>query len=136
YVPGDHAHHAAAAWLGRRDGLLTFSLRVLEGVARALAELHGRGFVHGDIKPENVLVDRDASQVTVIDLGLARPAGVETALSGTPRYMAPELFRGELTPAADVYALGVLLRQTLEPELARAERTLQSGSLLALSLRP
>ena len=136
YVTGDAVHAAAAGWLGRREGLLSFSLRVLEGVARALAELHGRGFVHGDIKPENVLVDHDASQVMVIDLGLARPVGLETTLSGTPRYMAPELFRGELTTAADVYALGVLVRRTIEPELGAAERTLQPGSVLARALQP
>ena len=135
YVAGEAVQSAAAGWVGRRDGLLTFSLRVLEGAARALAELHGRGFVHGDIKQENVLVDRDASQVVVIDLGLARPAGFETTLSGTPRYMAPELFRGELTSAADVYALGVLLRRTIEPELGTAERTAPC-SLLARALQP
>ncbi|HET8939049.1 MAG TPA: serine/threonine-protein kinase, partial [Polyangiales bacterium] len=136
FVAGQSVQLAASALLGKREALLAFGLRVLEAVARALAELHGRGFVHGDIKPDNVLVDGDASQVVVIDLGLARPSGIESTLSGTPRFMAPELFRGEVTPAADVFALGLLLRQTFEPELGLSEHTAQPSRVLARALQP
>ncbi len=95
-------------------------LRVGRAVARALAEAHRRGVVHGDLKPANVMVDRDG-RVRVLDFGLATSlAGGDGAnidgprLRGTPAYFAPEQWQGEAAlPASDIFALGVVLYEGL-----------------------
>lgn len=95
------------------------SKRVLSALAKAAEQLtliHRAGFFHGDVKPANIIVD-DRGGVTLVDLGLAAPwrdAGV-TAPGLTPKYAAPELLAGKpLTVRAEVYALGVALRETVE----------------------
>jgi serine/threonine-protein kinase len=83
--------------------------------------LHDAGFVHGDIKSGNVLVETvDAVDTAkLIDLGLARAPDMldssqERVASGTPEYMAPEVIRGEGTiPASDIYAAGIVFYQLL-----------------------
>jgi serine/threonine-protein kinase len=81
-------------------------------ISSALAVAHDLGMIHRDIKPANVMVT-NAEQAKLADFGLAkqiaedRPLGGE-ALSGTPHYMAPELFQGHAaSPQCDVYAMGV-----------------------------
>lgn len=93
--------------------------RILVALAKAAEQLtlvHRAGFFHGDIKPANVIVG-DAGDVTLVDLGLAAPwrdAGVP-APGLTPKYAAPELLGGRpLTVRAEVYALGVTLRDAVE----------------------
>lgn len=85
-------------------------------IAQALEKLHANGWVHGDIKPDNILVD-SKGHVTVIDLGFA--ARVHTPLHrvfrGTPAYASPELMNGgsAALPAMDVFALGRVLWESL-----------------------
>lgn len=95
--------------------------------ARALAEAHARGIVHRDIKPENLFITKAGDEpdfVKVLDFGIARfhlqrddDVGRVTEIgvvAGTMNYVAPEVIDGaEATPAADVYALGVVLFQML-----------------------
>lgn len=90
-------------------------------VARALAAAHARGVVHRDVKPENVVRATDGT-VKVVDFGLAflERDSSEARLTqpgtqmGTPAYMAPEQIKGDdAGPAADVYALGLLLYEML-----------------------
>lgn len=98
-------------------------LRVLEESARALGHAHREGVLHRDLKPQNILVREDGVPI-VVDFGLARAATDATltrdgAVLGTPQYMAPEQLRGEvtdLTPAADVYALGCVVYESLVGE--------------------
>lgn len=87
-------------------------------LAEALGHVHTHGVVHRDIKPSNILRDRDGT-VYLADFGLARAAGT-TRLTrsdqfvGTAAYLAPEQVRGgEITPAVDVYALGLVLLECL-----------------------
>ncbi|MDQ3171394.1 MAG: serine/threonine protein kinase [Acidobacteriota bacterium] len=91
--------------------------RFAADIARGLAAAHRQGIAHGDLKPDNVIVRRDG-QIKILDFGLAetRPDTPDEALhpaarlAGTPGYMAPEQLRGAAaTPAADVFAFGVLL---------------------------
>lgn len=81
-------------------------------VAEALAWLHERRIVHGDLKPSNVLVAADGT-ARLSDLGLARGLDLQqTDPGGTLGFIAPELLRGEsASPEADLYGLGVLLYQ-------------------------
>jgi serine/threonine protein kinase len=82
-------------------------------IAKICSRLHECRYVHGDLKPSNVLVNA-AGQVVLIDFSTARvvdaPAG-PFGTAGTPAYMAPELLRGEAmsSPGSDIYALGILL---------------------------
>ena len=75
----------------------------------ALAHLHARGWIHGDVGPANLIVGA-GGRATLCDLGVARRAGAPGPVRGTHAYMAPEQIRGEpWTPATDVFALGVVL---------------------------
>lgn len=115
-------------WCRTRAVPLRERLRLFVEVCNALQHAHGKGVVHLDVKPNNVLVgERDGrAQPVVVDFGLARGTHVETGVRegqgpiGTPEYMSPEQAAGDLAAVdvrTDVYALGVLLY-----ELAAGER--------------
>jgi predicted Ser/Thr protein kinase len=136
----DHPHIVPIYEVGEHDGQQYFSMKYVEGttlaraprgparaevsrllnVARAVHFAHQRGILHRDVKPSNVLIDR-AGTAFVGDFGLAKRTGADTSLTdtgqpvGTPRYMAPEQAAGrkDLTVAADVYSLGVVLYERL-----------------------
>lgn len=92
------------------------ALDVVAQVADGLAEAHRVGLLHRDIKAANVLLrDRgDGWRAYLADFGLARPPGGPGDGAGTPAYLAPEVAAGgPSTVAADVYAMGCLLRLAL-----------------------
>ncbi|GAB3265873.1 Stk1 family PASTA domain-containing Ser/Thr kinase [Nocardioides dilutus] len=95
------------------------ALALLEPVVSALAAAHRAGFVHRDVKPENVLI-ADDGRVKVADFGLAKAVSANTkhtatgVLIGTVSYIAPELVvEGRSDARADVYAVGVILYELL-----------------------
>ena len=84
---------------------------VVAQVAGALAYVHGRGVVHGDVKPGNILVPADGGPVRLADFGVASRRGWPNgATHATPEYVAPEVVGGAPpSTASDVYALGIVL---------------------------
>ena len=90
-------------------------------MADALAHAHGRGLIHRDVKPKNIILTPDG-QAKLTDLGLARDAGDREAAEteagkayGTPYYISPEQIRGEvdIDHSADIYSLGATLYHML-----------------------
>lgn len=85
------------------------AVAVMLRVSAGVAALHEGNIVHRDIKPANVMVDIDGNML-VCDFGLActQSAAAGGGTSGTPLFMAPEMFDGIVTPRTDVYALGIM----------------------------
>ena len=83
--------------------------RAAAALADALAHLHGRGVIHGDVCPANVRLDADGRPV-LLDFGLAGPATLGAGgARGTLGYAAPEALAGARTPASDLFGLGATL---------------------------
>jgi Tol biopolymer transport system component len=119
YIPGPSLQYAVT-----QDGPLSVeaTLRLIARVAEALQSIHAAGVIHRDLKPSNVILTVEGPKV--IDFGIARAADATSITGtgvqpGTPAYMAPEHIRGDtLTPAADVFALGILTHFAATGELA------------------
>lgn len=117
---------------------------VFEQVAEGLAYMHTRGFVHADMKPNNIIVD-DVGNAKIIDLGQSCKIGtVKQRIQGTPDYIAPEQVHLQaITPKTDVYNLGASLywiftRSFIPTALAKGDSLLGSvdASLLQKPRRP
>jgi eukaryotic-like serine/threonine-protein kinase len=103
-----------------REGPLTRrdAVKLLQDVSYALAYAHGRGVVHRDIKPDNIMIERATGRALVMDFGIARaitPVSEKPGLTrvgevvGTPEYMSPEQAAGEnIDGRADLYSLGLV----------------------------
>ena len=95
------------------------ALDLLVPVIRALAYLHGRGVVHFDLKPGNIVVSSRGAlrQVKVVDFGLAGLRGVRGLVMGTPHYVSPEIASAkEGDHRSDLYSLGIMAYKLLTGE--------------------
>ncbi|MEP6994984.1 MAG: protein kinase, partial [Acidobacteriota bacterium] len=122
------------------------ALPIVAQVAAGLAAAHGAGVIHRDFKPGNVLLVGDPAEpggmrAVVTDFGLAYGSAAESAgdpsltasgfVAGTPFYMAPEqVAGGEVTPAVDLYALGVVMY-----EMVTGTRPFTGATPLSIAVR-
>ncbi|MFC1411688.1 serine/threonine-protein kinase [Streptacidiphilus sp. N1-12] len=106
-------------------------------VLSALEAAHSRGVLHRDVKPDNVLLERDSGRVVLTDFGIARLDGSATlteagAFLGSPEFTAPERTAGgEAGPESDLWSVGVLLCTALEGR-SPFRRDSMSGVLYAV----
>ena len=153
--------------IGERDGSCYYSMKFVEGgqldelvrrepvsprhaaellvkIARTVQFAHERGILHRDIKPGNILLDREG-EPHLTDFGLARLIEQESTVTnsfdvlGTPSYMAPEQAAGhtkELTASADVYALGAVFYQMLTGQPPFAGGTTYETIRLVIETEP
>jgi ABC-type transport system substrate-binding protein len=152
YLAMRHIEGADLRELLGRDGPLDpeEALRLVAQVGEALDEAHARGLVHRDVKPANILVDRDGAAY-LGDFGLAKHASSPSSLTGeqsfvgTIAYVAPEQIKGEqLDGRADVYALTCVLYEAVtgrtpferESELAVLFAHLHEQAPRASDVRP
>lgn len=116
-----------------REPPVTFAdaVYICEQVASGLQEMHRAGFVHADMKPNNVIVTSDLS-AKIIDLGQSCKIGtVKQRIQGTPDYIAPEqVHRRAITPKTDVYNLGAAMYWILTRSFVPTALTGKTDSLV------
>ena len=119
FVMGFVEGESLAARVARAGPLdVRSAVRLLQDVAYALAYAHGRGVVHRDIKPDNIMIERATGRALVMDFGIARamtPKSDSPGLTrigevvGTPEYMSPEQASGDhVDGRSDLYSLGLV----------------------------
>lgn len=111
YIEGVNLREA----LHRREEFvanLPVAYAIFEKIVKGLGEIHRRGYMHLDVKPENLMLNHDGD-VKILDFDLSRPIPREPttlpSVSGTPSYLAPEIILKEpVDERADVFALGIM----------------------------
>jgi hypothetical protein len=135
FIGEENGHHFYAMQLVDGESLadrlhqrsrlpLEEALRIVEQTLTGLAAAHRQGLVHRDIKPGNILIDRENGRAMLTDFGLARSLSIaadsgepdrgDEVVMGTAEYMSPEQARGEpVDPRSDLYSIGAVLYQVL-----------------------
>jgi len=129
YIDGGTLKDRITAAAKRNQVLSTEeTLQIFHQAARAIDYAHGQGMIHRDIKTGNILLDR-MGDAYLTDFGIAHIISsthftATGALIGTPMYMSPEQCLGEkLTPASDIYSLGMVLYEMVTGKVPFAEET-------------
>ncbi|XP_041765431.1 proline-rich receptor-like protein kinase PERK4 [Anopheles merus] len=117
---------------GQRQMGATVRLQYLKDIANAVAFLHERAkIIHRDVKSANILLDGPVAKLC--DFGLIKRTSSRTTTSiiGTNAYMAPEAVRGDVSPALDIFAFGIVVAETVTGEPVLAEKESRSEIDLA-----
>ncbi len=132
YVPGQDLKR-----LIRQTGQLTVgkSISIAKQVCEGLAEAHKLGVVHRDLKPHNIMINKEGN-ARIMDFGIARSLDAEgitdaNVMIGTPKYMSPEQVEGEaVDQRSDIYSLGIILYEMV------TERTpFEGDTALSIALK-
>lgn len=122
YINGDNLRHVLSA----RNMEILDILKMLKSVSKTLDYLHERGIFHCNLKPENILLEKNGAEENsrpfISDYGVAQIIETTDAVNasgsvllGSLGYLAPEVLEGgKLSPAADVYSLGVIIYEAIE----------------------
>lgn len=117
------------------------SVEIIQQVGLALEAAHAEGVVHRDLKPQNIMIDKQG-RVYVMDFGIARSVGSEGltmtgALIGTPEYMSPEQVKGEdVDGRSDLFSLGIIFYELLTGKMPYREETVQRAMYKRTVERP
>uniref|UniRef100_A0A182W0B2 non-specific serine/threonine protein kinase n=1 Tax=Anopheles minimus TaxID=112268 RepID=A0A182W0B2_9DIPT len=117
---------------GQRQMVDTVRLKYLQDIANGITFLHEKAkIIHRDVKSANVLLD--GSVAKLCDFGLIKLTSSRTTTSiiGTNAYMAPEAVRGDVSPALDIFAFGIVIAETVTGEPVLAEKESRSEIDLA-----
>jgi eukaryotic-like serine/threonine-protein kinase len=131
YVPGEDLKSVLRMMGPMSPGK---TLGIARQVCEGLAEAHRLGVVHRDLKPHNIMIDRDGN-VRIMDFGIARSAKVKGLTGagivvGTPEYMSPEQMEGkEADQRSDIYTLGIILYEMVTGKLPFEGETFVSIAL-------
>jgi serine/threonine-protein kinase len=132
YVPGEELKNMIRMSKSMSVGA---AVNIARQVCEGLAEAHRLGVVHRDLKPGNIMIDREGD-VRIMDFGVARTLkekGVTGAgvIIGTPEYMSPEQVEGkEIDQQADLYALGIILY-----EMVTGRRPFEGDTALSIAVK-
>lgn len=118
YIPGQELREA------KYDLSKSEIIRIIKEVARALDYAHKNGYIHRDVKPENIMLHENGERVVLMDFGIARMTQTDMSVTktgkviGTPHYMSPEQTKGlQVDHRTDIYSLGVVMFQMLAGRL-------------------
>ncbi|MCK4763171.1 MAG: DUF1016 family protein [Candidatus Aminicenantes bacterium] len=106
-------------------------LKISGAILPAVGYMHENGLIHRDLKPDNILLEKETGRIVIIDFSIARDilkgshASEKGYVPGTPPYMAPEQFREKIVPGIDIYSYGVILYQMVTGEVPFDGKTLE-----------
>ena len=134
YLVMEHADGLSIdTWCNQQEASLATRLALFDTVCDAVAHAHRQLVIHCDIKPSNVIVERDGRAV-LLDFGIAQLTGQDSDASPamTPGYASPEQTAGERPGvASDVYSLGRLLSELLRPVAGQHRRAAELAAIVA-----
>ncbi|MEE4243764.1 MAG: serine/threonine-protein kinase, partial [Kangiellaceae bacterium] len=114
YLPGTELRKKISQGIKSKD-----AVKIVSQVAKALHYAHDKGYIHRDVKSENILFRND-NQIVLTDFGIAKASNSSTQMTqqgklvGTPQYMSPEQCRGRtLDGRSDLYSLGIIFYEML-----------------------
>jgi tetratricopeptide (TPR) repeat protein/TolB-like protein len=115
---------------------------LIRQILSALQEAHSQGVIHRDLKPQNIMLDKNGVPF-VMDFGIARAAGETSGMTatgaviGTPDYMSPEQVRGEKAEVqSDLFSMGVIMYEMLTGDLPYKADTAVSKVMMRLTHKP
>jgi serine/threonine protein kinase len=128
YVPGPTLDEVVETYAARRKRLDPEHVAwMIDRILNVLSYMHRHGIVHGDLKPQNIIIQPESHMVVLVDFGLAaiKPSRTDGSKGYTDLFSPPEQIRGgsPLLPQTDFYALGMTMIHALTGgDLARTER--------------